>query len=140
MLRLLNHLIIRHLSKKRSSFCAVSFHCLAVQIMCYSFTLKLSRSSHFAVDEKMNLKERRLEQKKTSEIGGDTRAWNSFYMRQDTVWLSSSLDIEYWFLFVSTQHAVHVFVETIVVYLLLLKKYCCKSHDIVVKHFLAVPF
>uniref|UniRef100_A0A453CRK9 RRM domain-containing protein n=1 Tax=Aegilops tauschii subsp. strangulata TaxID=200361 RepID=A0A453CRK9_AEGTS len=46
---------------------------------------KTFESSHFAVDEKMNLKERRLEQKKTSEIGGDTRAWNSFYMRQDTV-------------------------------------------------------
>lgn len=46
---------------------------------------KTFESSHFAVDEKMNLKQRRLEQKKTSEIGGDTRAWNSFYMRQDTV-------------------------------------------------------
>jgi multiple RNA-binding domain-containing protein 1 len=51
-----------------------------------------SWSSHFAVDEKMNLKQQKLEQKKASEIGGDTRAWNNFYMRQDTVWLSSTLD------------------------------------------------
>lgn len=41
-------------------------------------------SSH-VIDEKMNLKQQKLEQKKASEIGGDTRAWNSFYMRQDTV-------------------------------------------------------
>ncbi|XP_047065780.1 multiple RNA-binding domain-containing protein 1-like [Lolium rigidum] len=40
---------------------------------------------HFVVDEKMSLKQQKLEQKKASEIGGDTRAWNSFYMRQDTV-------------------------------------------------------
>uniref|UniRef100_A0ACD5YAX3 Uncharacterized protein n=1 Tax=Avena sativa TaxID=4498 RepID=A0ACD5YAX3_AVESA len=46
---------------------------------------KTFESSHFAVDEKMNLKQQKLEQKKASEIGGDTRAWNSFYMRQDTV-------------------------------------------------------
>jgi hypothetical protein len=34
----------------------------------------------------MNLKQQKLEQKKASEISGDTRAWNIFYMRQDTVW------------------------------------------------------
>ncbi|XP_066348229.1 uncharacterized protein [Miscanthus floridulus] len=42
-------------------------------------------SSHETVVEKMSLKQKRLEQKKASEISGDTRAWNSFYMRQDTV-------------------------------------------------------
>jgi multiple RNA-binding domain-containing protein 1 len=40
----------------------------------------------------MNLKQQKLEQKKASEIGGDTKPWNSFYMRRDTIWLSSSLD------------------------------------------------
>ncbi|CAD6262345.1 unnamed protein product [Miscanthus lutarioriparius] len=42
-------------------------------------------SNHETVVEKMSLKQKRLEQKKASEISGDTRAWNSFYMRQDTV-------------------------------------------------------
>lgn len=41
----------------------------------------------------MNLKQQKLEQKKASEISGDTRAWNSFYMRQDTVWFYPSFDI-----------------------------------------------
>ncbi|CAL5025497.1 unnamed protein product [Urochloa decumbens] len=46
---------------------------------------KKLESSHATVEVKMNLKQQRLEQKKASEISGDTRAWNSFYMRQDTV-------------------------------------------------------
>ncbi|CAL5030112.1 unnamed protein product [Urochloa decumbens] len=46
---------------------------------------KKLESSHPTVEVKMNLKQQRLEQKKASEISGDTRAWNSFYMRQDTV-------------------------------------------------------
>lgn len=41
----------------------------------------------------MNLKQQKLEQKKASEISGDTRAWNSFYMRQDTVWFYPSFEI-----------------------------------------------
>ena len=41
----------------------------------------------------MNLKQQKLEQKKASEISGDTRAWNSFYMRQDTVWFYLSFVI-----------------------------------------------
>ncbi|CAD6263585.1 unnamed protein product [Miscanthus lutarioriparius] len=39
--------------------------------------------NHETVVEKMSLKQKRLEQKKASEISGDTRAWNSFYMRRD---------------------------------------------------------
>ncbi|CAN6240847.1 unnamed protein product [Urochloa humidicola] len=46
---------------------------------------KKSESIHTAVEVKMNLKQQKLEQKKFSEISGDTRAWNSFYIRQDTV-------------------------------------------------------
>lgn len=42
-------------------------------------------SFHETAVEKVSLKQKRLEQKKASEISGDTRAWNSFYMRQDTV-------------------------------------------------------
>jgi multiple RNA-binding domain-containing protein 1 len=45
----------------------------------------LLRSTHATVDVKMNLKQQKWEQKKASEISGDTRAWNSFFMRQDTV-------------------------------------------------------
>ncbi|KAG8043415.1 hypothetical protein GUJ93_ZPchr0458g22542 [Zizania palustris] len=37
------------------------------------------------VEEKLSLKQQKLDQRKASEVGGDTRAWNSFYMRQDTV-------------------------------------------------------
>uniref|UniRef100_A0A0D9W9B7 RRM domain-containing protein n=1 Tax=Leersia perrieri TaxID=77586 RepID=A0A0D9W9B7_9ORYZ len=37
------------------------------------------------VEEKMSLKQQKLDQRKASEVSGDTRAWNSFYMRQDTV-------------------------------------------------------
>jgi hypothetical protein len=33
----------------------------------------------------MSLKQKKLEQKKASEVDGDTRSWNSYYMRQDTV-------------------------------------------------------
>ena len=74
----------------------------------------MSRSSHFAVDEKMNLKQQKLEQKKASEIGGDTRAWNSFYMRQDTVWLSSSFDIDLlFFICAKSTCSSCIFVETI---------------------------
>ncbi|KAG2574632.1 hypothetical protein PVAP13_7KG345900 [Panicum virgatum] len=47
--------------------------------------LKNKKSTHATVEVKMNLKQQKLEQKKASEISGDTRAWNSFYMRQDTV-------------------------------------------------------
>uniref|UniRef100_A0A0D3G078 RRM domain-containing protein n=1 Tax=Oryza barthii TaxID=65489 RepID=A0A0D3G078_9ORYZ len=36
-------------------------------------------------EKKMSLKQQKLDQRKASEISGDTRAWNSFYMRQDTV-------------------------------------------------------
>ncbi|KAG2568668.1 hypothetical protein PVAP13_7NG405200 [Panicum virgatum] len=46
---------------------------------------KKLESTHATVEVKMNLKQQKLEQKKASEISGDTRAWNSFYMRQDTV-------------------------------------------------------
>ncbi|KAL6843718.1 hypothetical protein ACP4OV_026289 [Aristida adscensionis] len=46
---------------------------------------KKFESNHATVEEKMSLKQQRLEQKKASEISGDTRAWNSFYMHQDTV-------------------------------------------------------
>ncbi|KAL6652046.1 hypothetical protein ACP70R_010971 [Stipagrostis hirtigluma subsp. patula] len=46
---------------------------------------KKFESNHATVEEKMTLKQQKLEQKKASEISGDTRAWNSFYMRQDTV-------------------------------------------------------
>jgi hypothetical protein len=45
----------------------------------------------------MSLKQKRLEQKKASEISGDTRAWNSFYMRQDTVWFPPIFDINGFF-------------------------------------------
>ncbi|WVZ87069.1 hypothetical protein U9M48_033764 [Paspalum notatum var. saurae] len=44
-----------------------------------------SESNHETIEGKMSLKQKKLEQKKASEISGDTRAWNSFYMRQDTV-------------------------------------------------------
>lgn len=50
----------------------------------------------------MSLKQKRLDQKKASEISGDTRAWNSFYMRQDTVWFSAIFDIDLQFLSVSS--------------------------------------
>ncbi|CAN6236209.1 unnamed protein product [Urochloa humidicola] len=46
---------------------------------------KKLESTHATVEVKMNLKQQRLEQKKASEISGDTRAWNIFYMRPDTV-------------------------------------------------------
>ncbi|KAK3152124.1 hypothetical protein QOZ80_2BG0154710 [Eleusine coracana subsp. coracana] len=46
---------------------------------------KKFESNHVTVEKKMSLKEKKLEQKKSSEVGGDTTAWNSFYMRQDTV-------------------------------------------------------
>ncbi|TKW06506.1 hypothetical protein SEVIR_7G245000v4 [Setaria viridis] len=46
---------------------------------------KKLESTHATVEVKMNLKQQKLEQKKASEISGDTRAWNIFYMRQDTV-------------------------------------------------------
>ncbi|XP_020673203.1 multiple RNA-binding domain-containing protein 1 [Dendrobium catenatum] len=36
-------------------------------------------------NDKKNLKQQREEQKKASEASGDTRAWNSLFMRQDTV-------------------------------------------------------
>ncbi|KAI0498956.1 hypothetical protein KFK09_019854 [Dendrobium nobile] len=36
-------------------------------------------------NDKKNLKQQREEQKKASEANGDTRAWNSLFMRQDTV-------------------------------------------------------
>ncbi|OEL19567.1 Multiple RNA-binding domain-containing protein 1 [Dichanthelium oligosanthes] len=49
--------------------------------------------NHATVEVKLNLKQQKLEQKKASEISGDTRAWNSFYMRQDTVWFYPSFDI-----------------------------------------------
>jgi hypothetical protein len=52
---------------------------------------------------KMNLKQQKWEQKKASEISGDTRAWNSFYMRQDTVWFNPIFDINLLFFGVSTQ-------------------------------------
>lgn len=38
-----------------------------------------------AVQDKKNFKQRREEQKKASEASGDTRAWNSLFMRPDTV-------------------------------------------------------
>uniref|UniRef100_J3M1B0 RRM domain-containing protein n=1 Tax=Oryza brachyantha TaxID=4533 RepID=J3M1B0_ORYBR len=44
---------------------------------------KKFESNH--VEEKMSLKQQKLDQRKASEVSGDTRAWNSFYMRQDTV-------------------------------------------------------
>ncbi|TVU15799.1 hypothetical protein EJB05_39337 [Eragrostis curvula] len=46
---------------------------------------KKFESNHVTVEGKTSLKQQKLEQKKASEVGGDTRAWNSFYMRQDTV-------------------------------------------------------
>ncbi|KAH0455838.1 hypothetical protein IEQ34_015870 [Dendrobium chrysotoxum] len=36
-------------------------------------------------NDKKNLKQQREEQKKASEASGDTRAWNSLFMRQDTL-------------------------------------------------------
>ncbi|KAL0912269.1 hypothetical protein M5K25_018231 [Dendrobium thyrsiflorum] len=45
---------------------------------------KLGSETTTASDKK-NLKQRREEQKKASEASGDTRAWNSLFMRQDTV-------------------------------------------------------
>ncbi|CAN6229503.1 unnamed protein product [Urochloa humidicola] len=47
--------------------------------------LNNKKSIHTTAEVKMNLKQQKLEQKKASEISGDTRAWNSFYIRQDTV-------------------------------------------------------
>ncbi|KAK3141543.1 hypothetical protein QOZ80_4BG0335240 [Eleusine coracana subsp. coracana] len=46
---------------------------------------KKFESNHATVEKKLSLKEQKLEQKKSSEVSGDTRAWNNFYMRQDTV-------------------------------------------------------
>lgn len=43
-----------------------------------------SRSDHATT--KKSLKQQREEQKKASEASGDTRAWNSLFMRPDTVW------------------------------------------------------
>jgi hypothetical protein len=78
----------------------------------------------------MNLKQQKLEQKKASEIGGDTRAWNSFYMRQDTVWLSSSLDTDLLiFICANSTCCLFVFVET-----------NCNDHMILMSNmFFAIP-
>lgn len=43
------------------------------------------RSETTTTQAKKSLKQQREEQKKASEASGDTRAWNSLFMRQDTV-------------------------------------------------------
>lgn len=43
------------------------------------------RSEATTTQDKKSLKQQREEQKKASEASGDTRAWNSLFMRQDTV-------------------------------------------------------
>ncbi|KAK3143743.1 hypothetical protein QOZ80_4AG0304380 [Eleusine coracana subsp. coracana] len=52
---------------------------------------KKFESNHATVEKKLSLKEQKLEQKKSSEVSGDMRAWNSFYMRQDTIWSLKTL-------------------------------------------------
>ncbi|GJN01790.1 hypothetical protein PR202_ga19087 [Eleusine coracana subsp. coracana] len=54
---------------------------------------KKFESNHATVEKKLSLKEQKLEQKKSSEVSGDMRAWNSFYMRQDTIWFSFRFDL-----------------------------------------------
>ncbi|RWW83567.1 hypothetical protein BHE74_00007924 [Ensete ventricosum] len=46
---------------------------------------KLMRTKSDHATTKKSLKHQREEQKKASEASGDTRAWNSLFMRPDTV-------------------------------------------------------
>lgn len=49
----------------------------------------LFRTDDFANQGSKSFKQKREEERKASEASGDTRAWNSLFMRPDTVCLSN---------------------------------------------------
>ncbi|RVX02752.1 Multiple RNA-binding domain-containing protein 1 [Vitis vinifera] len=62
-----------------------SWDAIRAPSLAFSLSFSVSRANASASQSSKTLKQKREEEKKASEASGDTRAWNSLFMRTDTV-------------------------------------------------------